>query len=139
MATECPAGDACACELTRVVRDARPEAVGGRGGGVGAAVGSAASAGGDLVPIITVNCSHRGLAATPRRLPANTTTLLLRGNHIAAVRPLLDRHPDVLDVYLDDNLVESVADLEGSPWLSSFRVLSLRANKLQQVPISCWL
>ncbi|KAJ1530590.1 hypothetical protein ONE63_005472 [Megalurothrips usitatus] len=117
---ECPASDMCSCELTRVVRDAREAR---RDADVG-----------DLVPIITVNCSHRGLGAMPDRLPANTTTLLLRGNKISSVGPLVDKHPGVLDVYLDDNNVESVADLEGSRWLTNFRVLSLRANKLQQLP-----
>ncbi|XP_034251700.1 protein singed wings 2 [Thrips palmi] len=119
VAAECPADDACSCELTRLVRDARNDAP------------AKAS---ELVPIITVNCSYRGLGAMPGSLPANTTTLLLRGNKISSVRPLVDRHASVLDVYLDNNAVESIADLEGSPWLTNFRVLSLRANKLQQLP-----
>ncbi|KAE8742601.1 hypothetical protein FOCC_FOCC011896 [Frankliniella occidentalis] len=124
---ECPASNPCSCELTGVVRDAReaprgaPRDPGGGGGG-------------ELLPIITVNCSHRSLGAIPGRLPANTTTLLLRGNKITSVRPLVDLHASVLDVYLDDNQVESIADLEGSPWLANFRVLSLRANKLEQLP-----
>lgn len=52
---------------------------------------------------------------------------------IRSVRPLVDKHASVLDVYLDNNAVESIDDLEGSLWLTNFRVLSLRANKLQQV------
>ncbi|KAK3931089.1 Protein singed wings 2 [Frankliniella fusca] len=129
VADECPASDPCSCELTSVVRKAGEASrdAPARDGGPGVVVG-------DLLPIITVNCSHRGLVAMPARLPANTTTLLLRGNKVTSVRPLVERHAGVLDVYLDNNHVESIADLEGSPWLANFRVLSLRANKLEQLP-----
>jgi len=39
----------------------------------------------------------------------------------------------VQDLYLDDNLVESIVRLEGSDWLDHFRLLNLRGNKLTDV------
>lgn len=39
----------------------------------------------------------------------------------------------VIDLYLDDNLVESIVQLEGSSWVDRFRLLSLRGNKLTDV------
>jgi len=34
---------------------------------------------------------------------------------------------------MDDNLVESIARLEGSDWLDRFRLFNLRGNKLTDV------
>lgn len=41
----------------------------------------------------------------------------------------------VEDLYLDDNIIESVVQLEGSSWVDRFRLLSLRGNKLTDVRI----
>ncbi|XP_023288712.1 protein singed wings 2 isoform X2 [Orussus abietinus] len=40
----------------------------------------------------------------------------------------------IVDVYLNDNLIESIAPLEGSHWLDHFRLLDLRGNKLSDLP-----
>lgn len=40
---------------------------------------------------------------------------------------------NVVDVYLDNNLITSIDDLEGGHWLLQFRVFSLKGNKLTQV------
>lgn len=37
------------------------------------------------------------------------------------------------DLYLDNNSISTVKELEGSEWFTSFRVLSLRGNLLKQV------
>lgn len=121
-----------------------------------------------LLPLVSVDCRHRGLATLPATLPHNTTTLYAQGNQvtsrlppgggggelwkthhcrrknrssllsqIAELTPLAEgrgNYADVKDVYLDDNAVSSVALLEGTPWLSSFRALSLRGNRLTQLP-----
>ena len=41
----------------------------------------------------------------------------------------------VEDLYLDDNIIESIVQLEGSSWVDRFRLLSLRGNKLTDVRI----
>nr|CAD7457181.1 unnamed protein product [Timema tahoe] len=89
-----------------------------------------------LVPIITVDCSGLGLTELPGVLPSNTTSLLVKENQISDLRPLVnnEHYRHVADIFLDDNLVESVAVLESSPWLFNFRVFSLRSNRLSQLP-----
>lgn len=61
---ECPSSppDYCVCTLDNVVR--------GRGPSF------------NLHPVITVDCSYRGLKMLPKILPHNTTTLLVQGNQV---------------------------------------------------------
>ncbi|TGZ47408.1 Protein singed wings 2 [Temnothorax longispinosus] len=88
-----------------------------------------------LIAFTSVNCSHRGLMEMPNFLPADTTTLRLSGNKIKDLTPLTTNpaYKSVRDLYIDDNLVESIARLEGSDWLDRFRLLNLRGNKLTDV------
>ncbi|XP_035724179.1 protein singed wings 2-like isoform X2 [Vespa mandarinia] len=89
-----------------------------------------------LMAFTSVNCSYRNLNELPEFLPANTTTLHLNGNKIKDLTPLVKNpvYKQVLDLYLDDNLVESIVQLDGSYWLDHFRLFSLRGNKLSDVP-----
>ncbi|XP_015605389.1 protein singed wings 2 isoform X2 [Cephus cinctus] len=89
-----------------------------------------------LMVFNSVNCSNRGITEMPTFLPANTTTLHLSGNNIADLTPLITNpvYKGVIDIYLDNNLIESIACLEGSYWLDHFRVLSLRGNRLSDLP-----
>ncbi|XP_072752779.1 protein singed wings 2 isoform X2 [Anoplolepis gracilipes] len=89
-----------------------------------------------LIAFTSVNCSHRGLTEMPNFLPANTTTLRLTGNKIKDLTPLTTNpvYKSVLDLYIEDNLVESIVRLEGSDWLDHFRLLNLRGNKLIDLP-----
>ncbi|XP_020290611.1 protein singed wings 2 isoform X2 [Pseudomyrmex gracilis] len=84
----------------------------------------------------SINCSRRGLTEMPNFLPANTTTLRLTGNQIKDLTPLTTNpvYKSVLDLYLDDNLIESIVQLEGSYWLDNFRLLNLRGNRLTDLP-----
>ncbi|XP_032678320.1 protein singed wings 2 [Odontomachus brunneus] len=109
----------CECELVYVV---------GRAGKL--------TAQGQVIAFTSVNCSHRGLTDMPDFLPANTTTLRLTGNKISDLTPLTTNpvYQSVLDLYIDDNLVESIVRLEGSNWLDHFRLLNLRGNKLIDFP-----
>ncbi|XP_046402874.1 protein singed wings 2 [Ischnura elegans] len=90
-----------------------------------------------LVPVITVDCSHRNLSRLPSRLPDNTTTLFVKGNRISDLRPLVmnEDYRDVRDIYLDDNDISSVDVLEGSHWLMNFRLFSLKGNQLTRLPV----
>lgn len=85
-----------------------------------------------LAPVITVNCSRLNLTSLPSSLPANTTTLLLMGNKISDISSLKysSLFSDVSDIYLDDNIISDIDMLEGAIWLTKFRVLSLRKNKI---------
>ncbi|XP_011165540.1 protein singed wings 2 [Solenopsis invicta] len=89
-----------------------------------------------LIAFISVNCSHRGLTEMPKFVPTDTTSLRLSGNKIQDLTPLATNpsYKSVLDLYIDDNLVESIARLEGSDWLDRFRLLNLRGNKLTDLP-----
>ncbi|XP_034175163.1 protein singed wings 2 [Osmia lignaria lignaria] len=89
-----------------------------------------------LMAFASVNCSHRELTEMPSFLPANTTTLRLSGNKIKDLRPLTTNpaYRGVIDLYIDDNLIESIVQLEGSSWVDRFRLLSLRGNKLTDLP-----
>ncbi|CAK9828461.1 Protein singed wings 2 [Anthophora retusa] len=89
-----------------------------------------------LMAFTSVNCSYRELTEMPSFLPANTTTLHLSGNKIQDLRPLTTNpaYRGVIDLYLDDNMIESIVELEGSSWVDRFRLLSLRGNKLTDLP-----
>lgn len=89
----------------------------------------------NLIPVITVNCSDKGITELPAKLPVNTTTLLLSGNNISNLLPLIhnEMYGGIADIYLDRNHVKSIDVLEGALWLKTFRVLSLRENYLTQV------
>lgn len=89
-----------------------------------------------LVPVITVDCSYRNFHKFPDRLPENTTTLLLQGNKISRLEPLVNNphYSRVLDVILDNNIITSLDILEGASWLFTFRVFSLRENYLTDLP-----
>ncbi|KAG5308359.1 HFW2 protein, partial [Acromyrmex insinuator] len=89
-----------------------------------------------LIVFISVNCSYRGLTEMPEFLPTDTNILHLSGNKIKDLTPLATNpaYKSLLDLYIDDNLVESIARLEGSDWLDHFRRLNLRGNKLTDLP-----
>ncbi|KAH0567556.1 protein singed wings 2 isoform X1 [Cotesia glomerata] len=89
-----------------------------------------------LMAFITVNCSYLGLSEMPKFIPENTTKLYLNGNKISDLSPLIENpvYRQVLDLYLDDNSIGSIAQLDGSYWLEHFRLFSLRGNKLTDLP-----
>ncbi|CAK9814909.1 Protein singed wings 2 [Anthophora plagiata] len=89
-----------------------------------------------LMAFASVNCSYRELTEMPSFLPVNTTTLHLSGNKIQDLTPLTTNpaYRGVIDLYLDDNMIESIVQLEGSSWVDRFRLFSLRGNKLTDLP-----
>ncbi|KAL3272523.1 hypothetical protein HHI36_013999 [Cryptolaemus montrouzieri] len=89
-----------------------------------------------LEPIISVDCSYKGFTKFPETLPHKTKTLFLQGNEICSVSPLRTNplYKNILDLYLDNNKIFSIEELEGAEWLTQFRVLSLRGNRLTQIP-----
>ncbi|XP_014262378.1 protein singed wings 2 isoform X2 [Cimex lectularius] len=114
---ECPVlpGGMCNCTLDKVVRSPKSKY---------------------HIPIITVDCSFRGIKNLFTSIPRNTTTLNLSGNKISDLSPLAigQAYSSVFDIYLDDNLIRSVDVLEGANWIKNFRVLSLRDNDIKMLP-----
>ncbi|XP_049873374.1 protein singed wings 2 [Pectinophora gossypiella] len=113
MRQTCP--EPCECEMTHVVAD--------RAGAV--------------IPLITVDCAGRGLGEPPQTLPPRTTTLRLEGNKISTIRGIIQNphYQKLADLYLDNNSISAVKELDGSEWFTAFRVLSLRGNLLKQIPV----
>ncbi|XP_063536019.1 protein singed wings 2 [Cydia strobilella] len=92
---------------------------------------------GGLIPIITANCTGMGLAQAPDTLPPGTTTVRLDGNKIDSIGTLLQNsyYKKIADLYLDNNSLSTVKELEGSEWFNTFRLLSLKGNLLKQIPV----
>ncbi|XP_060803188.1 protein singed wings 2 isoform X2 [Amyelois transitella] len=113
MKRTCP--DPCMCKMTHVVSDAA----------------------GNVIPLITVDCANRGLREPPGSLPPSTTVLRLEGNKLNSIRNIIHnpKYQKLVDLILDNNSISAVKELEGSEWFNTFRVLSLRGNKLKQIPL----
>ncbi|CAG9561931.1 unnamed protein product [Danaus chrysippus] len=109
----CP--EPCVCAMTHVVSDSK----------------------GAIIPLITVDCSRKQLDNPPLTLPPSTTTLRLEGNKINSIRQLAQgpQYKKLMNLFLDNNSIQSVKELEGSEFFSTFRVLSLKGNMLKQIPV----
>ncbi|XP_026734299.1 protein singed wings 2 [Trichoplusia ni] len=113
MRQTCP--EPCTCTMTHVVSDAA----------------------GAVIPLITVDCSNKDLEMPPPTLPPGATTLRLEGNKLNTIRAIVHnpQYRVLTDLYLDNNSISAVKELEGTEWFSNFRVLSLRGNYLKQIPV----
>lgn len=101
----------------------------------------------------SVNCSYAGLQRFPKKLPINTTTLFITHNNVSyniflekksraqilqitSLQGLCEDHyKEVHDVYADYNKIRDVEILENCVWFEDFRVLSLRGNYLEKIPV----
>ena len=45
------------------------------------------------------------------------------------------KYLEVSDIYLDENDISNIDKLEGSDWLTKFRVFSLKSNKITTVSV----
>lgn len=52
---------------------------------------------------------------------------------ITSVEPLKSTYKHVQDIYLDYNHIRSIDILESDEWLHTFRIFSLKGNKLTKV------
>ncbi|CAB3221854.1 unnamed protein product [Arctia plantaginis] len=113
----CP--DPCSCTMTHIVSDTA----------------------GAVIPLITVNCAYKKLESPPASLPPGTTTLRLEGNKLKSIAVIMQniisnpQYKKLVDLYLDNNSISAVKELEGTEWFTTFRVLSLRGNLLKQIQI----
>ncbi|CAG9786675.1 unnamed protein product [Diatraea saccharalis] len=56
---------------------------------------------------------------------------------ISSIRSIVQnpQYKKLADLYLDNNSIPTVKELEGSEWFTTFRVLSLKGNMLKQIPV----
>lgn len=89
-----------------------------------------------LVFIAKVDCSSLGLTEFPSKLPENTLSLNISNNSITTLSALADNshYSEVRVLFADDNLIRSIVDLEGSTFLENFTKLSLKNNKIKDIP-----
>ncbi len=107
--------------------------------------------------MFSVNCSHLNFDRLPSFVPENTTIFLATDNkvhmtvtchlhfsnikilfeQITSLEPLKTTFRHVEDIYLDYNHIQSIDILESDrgteDWLQTFRILSLKGNRLTKV------
>lgn len=107
-------------------------------------------------PMYSINCSRLNLHRLPSFVPENTTIFHATDNkvtrylsllistyfqmiyyQITSVEPLKTTYKDVHDIYLDYNHIQSIdileSDRSSEDWLQTFRIFSLKGNKLTKV------
>lgn len=83
-----------------------------------------------------VDCSGLGLTKLPDTLPMDTVHLNVSYNKISNLTALNHKsYQSVVKFYADHNLITTILDLEGSHLIQNFDELSLRYNKLKNIPI----
>lgn len=93
-------------------------------------------------PVISVNCSHKGFFNFPRRLPDFTNALYFDHNNITSLDALCFKNStynDVNDIYLDYNRIRDVSVLDNCQWFENFRVLNLKGNLLERIPVFAFI
>jgi hypothetical protein len=89
-----------------------------------------------LIFISDVDCSNQGLTRLPPKLPENTHFLNITNNSISSLSDLVtnEDYQNIQSLYADDNLITSIVDLEGTKFLENFTILSLKNNKIKDIP-----
>ncbi|CAG0883733.1 unnamed protein product [Darwinula stevensoni] len=90
---------------------------------------------GTLMPLVYVNCSHRGLQQFPNKLPDYAVTLHMEHNLLTRFDGMKDiqNFTQLVNLYMDYNQIEEVEHLEGTSFAENFRLLSLKGNRLKQI------
>lgn len=87
--------------------------------------------------IAKVDCSNLDppLRELPLKLPEHTLSLNISNNSISSLVPLTnnDFYKGIRDLFADDNLIESLEEIEGTEFLENFTKLSLKNNKIKFV------
>lgn len=89
-------------------------------------------------PVSSVNCSSKGFYNFPRQLPPYTNALHIDNNHISSLDALCFKnttYTSVHDIYLDHNRISDAMVLDNCAWFEQFRVLNLRGNLLEKIPV----
>lgn len=89
-------------------------------------------------PVASVNCSGKKFYNFPKKLPPYTNTLFFDNNYVTSLDALCFKnstYSHVYDIYLDYNRISDAAVLDNCAWFESFRVLSLKGNFLERIPV----
>jgi Leucine-rich repeat (LRR) protein len=91
----------------------------------------------NLVLRTKVDCSNLGLSELPDKLPENTISLNVSNNRITSLNEVANNpfYQKIGSLFADDNFISSITDLEGSKFLENFTKLSLKNNKITQIPL----
>ncbi|XP_059483513.1 protein halfway [Neocloeon triangulifer] len=88
---------------------------------------------------VEVNCSSRHLTELPAVLPMHTTDLDVSNNNITNLMPMSVKNKNsnynkLRTLYADNNKITSIDALEGTDFLNSFDLISLKNNKITNIP-----
>ncbi len=89
-------------------------------------------------PIYSINCSSKGFYNFPKKLPPYTNSMHFDYNKISSLDALCFKnstYTQVHDIYLDYNRIRDAMVLDNCAWFEQFRVLSLRGNLLETIPV----
>ncbi|KAG5668408.1 hypothetical protein PVAND_016348 [Polypedilum vanderplanki] len=89
-------------------------------------------------PVASVNCSGKGFHNFPEKLPPYTNTLFIDHNKIRSINALCFKnstYSNVHDIYLEYNEIRDVSVLDNCQWFENFRVLNLKGNLLERIPV----
>lgn len=89
-------------------------------------------------PVASVNCSNKGFFNFPKQLPSYTNTLFFDHNNVSSLHALCYKnstYTNVHDIYLDYNRINNAVVLDNCEWFDNFRVLSLKGNLLERIPV----
>jgi hypothetical protein len=93
---------------------------------------------GSYKPHASVNCSSKGFYYFPKKLPPYTNALHMERNKISSLDALCFKnstYTTVTDIYLDYNRISDAMVLDSCAWFQQYRVLSLRGNQLEVIPV----
>nr|CAD7461528.1 unnamed protein product [Timema tahoe] len=85
---------------------------------------------------VQVDCSGQRLTELPELLPNNTVHLNISNNNVSSLTPLVSNlaYKEIRVFIADNNYISSILNLEGSDFIKTFNVLSLRKNNLKTLP-----
>lgn len=89
-------------------------------------------------PVVSVNCSSKGFFNFPKELPPYTNALHIDHNKISSLDALCFKnstYTNVHDIYVEYNRITDAMVLDNCAWFDQFRVLSLRGNQLEVIPV----
>lgn len=80
-----------------------------------------------------VDCSSLGLVHFPSKLPAETVELNISNNSISSLSALTN-YDNLQRLFVDNNHVSSMEELKGLRFFENFTILSLKNNKIKEIP-----
>lgn len=89
---------------------------------------------GEIIYLVSVDCSMRQLKQLPTNLPTNTVLLNVSYNNITSLQAVEDDTYDhVSQLYVDHNDIPNILELEGTKFIDRFMLFSITYNKLKTI------